>query len=355
MENSLVKSSQYFEYTDEEIEVLRQNKIIPRSATADQTRYFLTVCKMKRLNPFLKHIYMIERKERTDKGEWISSFTIQSSLDGMRAIAQRNCKIISYKRWTIFKDNELYGVCEINTADRGLYYDEVPLSEYVQKKADGTVTKFWKQFEKTMIKKCAEESVLRMLAPEDLSGVYGDEEMQQADREEYLPEPKSAPIDPKTGFYTQPESLGNIIDAELESLPEMPDYLKEPIPDESEITQQKVADIFEGDVVKQTIPANMSDEEEKRIKLHALLQSRNGGKEPYPTLCNDAKEVLKQCTAFKDLKLIDRLDWLKGGRLNAAYGNAKKKYPALKEDDLFPMPKDENQPKFAEDSDELPF
>jgi len=154
---------------------------------------------------------------------------------------------------------------------------------------------------------------------------------------------KSSPVDPKTGLYVQPEPLGNIIDAEMETMPEMPDYLKEPIPepeDEGKRARETAAEVFEGEVVEPQKTTPILDEDEAtRIKLHALLQSRNGGTEPYPNLCAAAKEVLKQCTAFKDLKLIDRLDWLKGGRLNAAYGNAKKKYPALKEDELFPMPK----------------
>jgi len=173
------------EFTKEQISVLIANKIIPVSANAKQTEYFFEVCRRKKLDPFLKQIHMIERKEKKDDN-WITSYTIQASLDGMRAIAQRNCKIKSYKRWTEVREGydgkkQIYGCCEIDTEDRGLYSDQVPFSEYVQMKKDGTITHFWKQFPETMIKKVAEESVLRMVSPEDLSGVYGDDEMDQAE------------------------------------------------------------------------------------------------------------------------------------------------------------------------------
>ena len=175
------------EFTKELLQILIANKIIPANANTKQVEYFLEVCKRKGLDPFLKQMHMIERKENVN-GNWIPSYTIQASLDGMRAIAQRNCKIISYKRWTKIAEGydgkkQIYGCCEVATADRGTYSDEVPFNEYVQLKKDGSITHFWKQFPETMIKKVAEESVLRMLAPEDLSGVYGDDEMLQSDNE----------------------------------------------------------------------------------------------------------------------------------------------------------------------------
>jgi len=169
--------------TKEQIDLLILNKIIPQGCPQSQIDFFATVCEKKKLDPMLKQIHMVGRKSKDDYGKWITSYTIQAGIDGMRVIAQRNCKIISYKRWTEKREDDLYGICEIDTEDRGKYYDELPFKEYVQTKADGTTNHFWKQFPQTMIKKCAEESVLRMMSPEDLSGVYGDDEMSQADSE----------------------------------------------------------------------------------------------------------------------------------------------------------------------------
>src|SRR3990167_8743102 len=144
---------------------------------------------------------MVERKELKDD-VWKKSYSIQTSLDGMRAISQRNKRIKSVKRGTKKIEEELYGWCEIETKDGGIYYDEVPFSEYVQKTRTEAVTHFWKQFPQTMIKKVAEESVRRMADPEDLSGLYGDTEMLQADNDILIPE--------KTKTIQMPKAIGII-------------------------------------------------------------------------------------------------------------------------------------------------
>lgn len=183
--------------TSDQIKLLEQNKIIPDGCPAPQVAYFLEVCKRKKLDPFQRQIHLVERKSKGYSGQWVKSYTIQAGIDGMRAIAQRNAKIKSYKRWVEQREDDLYGICEIDTEDRGIYRDELPFNEYKQTKTDGTLNSFWAKFPQTMIKKCAEESVLRMMTPEDLSGVYGDDEMMQADADEIkqLPE-KPLEIEP---------------------------------------------------------------------------------------------------------------------------------------------------------------
>ena len=169
--------------TPEQIKLLELNKIIPPGCPQAQIDFFAAVCEKKKLDPMLRQIHLVERKSKDNFGKWVASYTIQAGIDGMRVIAQRNCKVISWKRWCEKREDDLYGICEIKTEDRGTYYDELPFQEYVQTKSDGTPNTFWLKFKQTMIKKCAEESVLRMMAPEDLSGVYGDDEMLQADSE----------------------------------------------------------------------------------------------------------------------------------------------------------------------------
>jgi len=173
--------------TKDQIKLLEQNKIIPPNCPEAQIQFFATVCEKKKLDPFLRQIHLVERKSKDNRGQWVNSYTIQAGIDGMRVIAQRNCKIKSYRRWVEKREGELYGCCEIDTEDRGKYSDELPFTEYAQTKSDGSLNHFWKQFPQTMIKKCAEESVLRMMAPEDLSGVYGDDEMMQSDNENGKP------------------------------------------------------------------------------------------------------------------------------------------------------------------------
>jgi len=146
----------------------------------------------------------------------------------MRAIAQRNVKVVKYNRGVkVIKAHDtalnrevtkLYGFCEIVTEDRGTYYDELAYDEYVQRTSSGEKNHFWKSKPETMIKKCAEASVLRMLAPEDLSGVYLDEEMdtvvingtkrkltedQLEEEKKALPDPKHSATAPPTAESTE--------------------------------------------------------------------------------------------------------------------------------------------------------
>lgn len=285
------------EITQEQIAILIANKIIPASATKAQVAYFFEVCKRKRLDPFLKQVHMIERRSKNSREEWETSYTIQASLDGMRAIAQRNCKIKSYRRWTE-RDSEqrIYGCCEIDTEDRGLYSDKVPFSEYVQKTNAGTVTKFWAQFPETMIKKVAEESVLRMLAPEDLSGVYGDEEMEQSDK-------------------------GELIEAKIKG----------------EIQPSPVAVPLIAAVPKdetQAVIASMSPDDDP-VAVKAIADRELGKRElPYeneimPIGAKSNGKKFKDCTAFQiaqALKATDRPD------IAAAYPDLKKKLTAYQND-----------------------
>lgn len=199
------------QFTPEQIKVLTENKVIPKDAQPLQIAYFFEVCKRKKLDPFTKQIHMIERNER-DGDNWKKSYTIQASIDGMRAIAQRNGTIHSIKRYVKRDNGILYGCCEIVTKSGGTYSDELSVNEYIQKKKDGNPTAFWSRMPETMIKKCAEESVLRMVSPEDLSGVYGDDEMLQADTEQiFLPKTEEIKADhPKlestNGNHDQHES-----------------------------------------------------------------------------------------------------------------------------------------------------
>jgi len=168
------------ELSQEQIKLLKSNKIIPHDCPPEQVQFFIEVCRRKKLDPFQRQIHLISRNERTESGGWTKVYTIQSGIDGMRAIAQRIGKVRSTERGIKEIDGKIYGWCRVKTSD-GEYYDELPLEEYIQRKKDGTPNAMWARMPYTMLKKCAEESVLRMCAPEDLSGVYGDDEMEQSD------------------------------------------------------------------------------------------------------------------------------------------------------------------------------
>jgi phage recombination protein Bet len=145
-------------------------KQIAPNANDNELKLFLYQAQRTGLDPLTRQIYCIHRGGK---------MTIQTSIDGFRVIAERSgdyagqdepiftevdgkiisCKITVYR----FKGEIRY------PAAVGVAY----LSEY---NAGGPM---WTKMPHTMISKCAEAVALRKAYPQDLSGLYTGEEMNQ--------------------------------------------------------------------------------------------------------------------------------------------------------------------------------
>ena len=140
---------------------------------------FLHYCQRTGLDPFARQIYMISRGGK---------YTIQSSIDGLRIVAQRsgNYGGQTAVEWCgadgKWKDVWLEATPPV-AARVGVYYKDAPNPTYAVAKFDSynANTPIWKKMPDLMIAKCAEALALRKAFPNDLSGVYSSEEMQQAD------------------------------------------------------------------------------------------------------------------------------------------------------------------------------
>lgn len=158
-------------------------------ASETEFRVFLEVCRARRLNPLTKQIHFVSRYD-SDKSRNV--WSAQVSIDGLRAIAERTGKY----------DGQDEPEFEYEGKDRSLVLAKVKVyrkdwsrpavgvarfSEYAQRKRDGGLTHMWATKGHIMIAKCAEALALRKAFPEDLSGLYVDEEMgdpQQAQNEQ---------------------------------------------------------------------------------------------------------------------------------------------------------------------------
>ena len=154
---------------------------VAKGATDDELRLFLYTAQARGLNPLTRQIHLVKRKQKID-GEDKSVATIQTGIDGFRLIAQRTGQYAPSPKPTHFEyrgnwlvSATVYGVKLIGghafefaaTAHRSEY--EVPYSP------------LWKKMPHTMLEKCAEAKMLRRGFPEELSGLYSDDEMAQAD------------------------------------------------------------------------------------------------------------------------------------------------------------------------------
>lgn len=184
------------EFSTEQVQLLRDG--YAPSASEVEFRTLLEVARLRRLNPFLKQIHFVKRKTREENGNWREAWTSQVSIDGLRAIAQRTGLYDGQDEPTYerTKDGLILSarVCVYRKDWSRPAVGVARWEEYVQTTRDGSPTKFWASMPHVMIGKCAEALALRKAFPEDLAGIYTDEEMDQADNSGKTDNGSSGPI-----------------------------------------------------------------------------------------------------------------------------------------------------------------
>jgi phage recombination protein Bet len=153
---------------------------------------FFHVAQRSGLDPFARQCYMIGRRDpETGQNRW----TIQTGIDGFRLIADRAAVRLREKRsnadpmWC-GKDMQWLPAWPFDeppaAAKYVVYRDGEPFPavvmyrEFVQRKRDGKPTRMWRDMPANQLIKCAEAAALRKAYPQDLAGIYVDEEMGQA-------------------------------------------------------------------------------------------------------------------------------------------------------------------------------
>lgn len=160
-----------------------------KGLTPDDIAVFGHVCKHVGLDPFLKQIYPVVRQVKQSDGNKKPVMSIQTGIDGYRAIAERTGKYSPGKEplFKYDKDGRLFSATAYvmkMTAD-GKWH-EVAATAILSEYRPAFQNDFWSTKPHIMISKCAEALCLRKAFPAELSGVYTKEEMDQAGKEEQL-------------------------------------------------------------------------------------------------------------------------------------------------------------------------
>lgn len=155
-------------WTADQIQLIRD--VVAKGATNDELRFFLYRCKNMGLDPLKPgQIHFIKYGN--------SPGTIVIGIDGFRTRAAITGKLTGIKRG-ILRDDK--GKCtgawaEVYRSDwKEPAREEASLAEYNTGKSN------WAKMPETMIKKVAEAAALRMAFPDELGGVYSNDEMEQA-------------------------------------------------------------------------------------------------------------------------------------------------------------------------------
>ena len=178
MSGTLVVQSDQSGWNDKQLAVLKTLGV--QGAGQGDLDIFFNYCQRTGLDPFARQIYMIQRG-----GKW----GIQASIDGLRIVAQRsgNYGGQTSAEWC-GQDGKWTDVWLESTPPKaarvGIYYKDVANPTYAVAKWDSYAVAqnpIWKKMPDLMLAKCAEALALRKAFPNDLSGIYTSEEMQQAD------------------------------------------------------------------------------------------------------------------------------------------------------------------------------
>lgn len=189
----------------------RQQELAPR-ATVEA---FLAHCQRTGLDPIARQIYAICRK-----GRW----GIQVSIDGARLIAERSggYEGQTAAQWTadgrewfdVWLDQKAPAAARVGVYRKGFREAVYGVARFSEYNAGGPM---WQKMPATMIAKCAESLALRKAFPQDLSGLYTSEEMDQAGQ----PQQAAQAVEEPPSERPEPSGDG-VIDAEVvEDEPDM--------------------------------------------------------------------------------------------------------------------------------------
>lgn len=163
------------------------------NANGGDLAVFFHQCKRTGLDPFAKQIYMIARQGKQ---------TIQTGIDGFRLIARRSTAqtagTLGYEdtQWAdpngqwhdVWLWNTPPAAARVTVIRDGMRFPAIArFMEYAGRKRDGSLNQMWSSRPAGMLEKCAEALALRKAFPQDLSGLYTSDEMQQANVVEHQP------------------------------------------------------------------------------------------------------------------------------------------------------------------------
>lgn len=164
--------------SEDEMQVLKDSLF--KGFTEPEISFSMAVANKIGLSPLLRQIHFVKRKDHKTGRETVVS---QTGIDGFRLIAERTGKYAGSDEATFEIVNgkitkATVTVYKIVGDQRVPFTASVWWEEYAP---SGTQAFMWNKMPRTMLGKCAEAQALRKAFPAEMSGLYADEEMHQAD------------------------------------------------------------------------------------------------------------------------------------------------------------------------------
>ena len=174
-------------------------------ADAREVAYFMELCRAQRLNPFLNEAYLVKFQGKPAQimvahKSLVKRAEAHPEYDGMEhgVVVMRNGEVHNEQRGAYYPDageTLLGGWAKVYRKDRRMpIYAERSFRSMNKGQAN------WKSMPDVMIDKCAQAAALREAFPDELRGMYVQEEMgQQVPAENVKVEPVQTPAQAPTG------------------------------------------------------------------------------------------------------------------------------------------------------------